>query len=127
MAISAVISSDQVTPSVSAANLISATCLISAAALAPWPFATVQVSFVALWCGFLAVSLATASVQKLEWPRLRLAAPAVLFVALYCAVVLFQTIPDALFHLAHPVWSKAEDLLRTHLPHFISVNPYQSW
>jgi hypothetical protein len=126
MTTASLLSPEEVPPGSSIPNKVSSAILVVTAALAPWPFATVQVSFLALWCVLLAISLATACLQRDLPMRVALLAPPVCFIVLYCAVVSLQALSNP-FAFAHPIWDRAENLLGVKLTHHISVYPYAGW
>lgn len=101
--------------------------LLGVVALAPWPHGSVDISWVALWCGLLALSVAIASLKDVRSAHIRLLVPTTIFMIVLTLVTWIQTIGDPPFGLAHPIWDKAEKFLGVDLAARISVVPHEGW
>jgi O-antigen ligase len=101
--------------------------LLVTIALAPFPFGSVETTWLALWCCVLGVGIGTLEIRNLRVVHLNAVAPIlILFLAIWLAVWL-QSQPHPLIGHENPVWHAAEGLLGRSLEPRISVKAFPAW
>jgi hypothetical protein len=101
--------------------------LVVAAAAAPWPRATIEVNFTAIWCALLALSLATVPLQDVQGRHLRALIPVGLLMAGYAAAFWMQTATPPSSGLTNPIWAETGKLLAEPVSAHVVVNPSSAW
>ncbi|MDI3566434.1 O-antigen ligase [Bradyrhizobium sp. Arg816] len=95
--------------------------------LAPLPLGSVDLAWVCIWTVLLAVSLATASVDRSCKADLWFITPIFAAIATIVLIIWIQVSPNAVSNLQDPAWSNARELAGINVPGRISPTQSVPW
>jgi hypothetical protein len=96
-------------------------------ALAPLPYGSADLVWIAILCSLLSLCAATAQLHTVKPIHLRLVAPVFACALVYAAVVALQLTPSVPFGGADAIWAGAAGILRAPVDGRLAVSAFQPW
>jgi len=106
-----------------ASNLLAATVFV----LAPLPLGSVDLAWVCIWTGILAVSLLAARIDRTCTADLAVLAPIFVSIVVIAVIVCLQMWPNGLAGLSDSAWRNAREQLGADVPDRVSLTSSVPW